>query len=169
MRKTLLAALVLAVAVSVVAQQPPDTAPQKAAMKKLEMLVGEYDGSGSMNQGPSTHTFNSHERISMELNGLVLEIHGDHTSTDGGAGFKALGVVFYDTAKKAYRFRSWTTMGQTAEFAFDFVGDRKIVWGNDQMRYTIDLSNAGTWNETGEYTMDGKNWTKFFQMTLRKK
>lgn len=172
MRKTVLAALLIAVAVAALplaAQPLPDTSVQKAAMKKLEMLIGEYEGTGTMQMGPSRHTFTSHERVEMGLDGLVIEIHGNHTATDGGAGFKALGIVFYDLAKKAYRFRSWTTMGQTAEFSFDLVNDKKIVWGNEQMRYTIDLSNAGTWTETGEFSRDGKSWTKSFEMTLRKK
>jgi hypothetical protein len=30
------------------------------------------------------------------------------------------------------------------------------------------ITDKGEWNEVGEYTLDGKTWTKFFDMTLAK-
>jgi hypothetical protein len=37
-----------------------------------------------------------------------------------------------------------------------------------QTRYTLQLNAAGQWYEVGEFSMDGEEWRKTFEMTLDK-
>ena len=38
-----------------------------------------------------------------------------------------------------------------------------------KVRYTITRTAEGAWFEIGEYSRDGQQWAKFFEMTLTKK
>ena len=50
--------------------------------------------------------------------------------------------------------------------------DKGFVWGfkepqrGVEVRYTVTLTPKNEWYEIGEYTLDGKTWTKFIEMTL---
>ena len=49
------------------------------------------------------------------------------------------------------------------------VQDRVLQWSIGQnVRFTMNLSEKDKWSEIGEFSQDGKNWMKFFEMTLQR-
>ena len=48
---------------------------------------------------------------------------------------------------------------------------RRLVWRiGSAVRYTINVDDAGTWHETGEYTRDqGRTWQQFIEMKLTRR
>lgn len=82
----------------------------------------------------------------------------------------AFAVVSYDEKAKRYRFQAYTDRGNYTE-AEAKVADGKLQWGFHmppfgQVRYTITVTEQGEWSEIGELSSDGKQWRKFFEMTL---
>ena len=63
--------------------------------------------------------------------------------------------------------RLWTTaeLKQT---------DKGFEWGFEdptrgtKVRYVMTVTDKGEWHEVGDYSQDGKTWTRFFEMTLTK-
>lgn len=155
------------------AADAPDKAAHQAAMQKFAFLVGEWEGSGSIAMGPGPRQpFTQTERIQFRHDGtlLMIEGHGKHAST-GASVHDALAIVTYDAPKGKYRFRSFAAVGRYAEAEAIVDGNRMTWWmkpGPVTVRYTIVVDN-GIWKEIGESSPDGKTWTPFFEMTLRKK
>lgn len=52
------------------------------------------------------------------------------------------------------------------------VTDKGFIWGfkepqrGVEVKYTMKLTDKGEWHEIGEYSLDGKTWTKIIEMTL---
>jgi hypothetical protein len=154
----------------------PSTAGQREAMKKLEFLVGSWKGEGWMEFIPGQRrTFKGVEIAQLRLDGLILTIDGMHRGQVGGKGeevvvHNAFALVNYDEKAKRYRFQGFTARGNH-EDAEAKVTDGQLVWGMKipqfgDVRYTIKLDNKGRWFEVGEVTLDGKEWRRFFEMTL---
>jgi hypothetical protein len=163
------------------AQGPPASsstlAAQKEAMQKVAFLVGEWKGSGWMMMGPGRkEEFTSRESVESRLDGLVLIIEGVHESSDpakkGTIVHHALAELSWDAKQSAYRFRSHLATGDESDFPGKMV-DGAFVWTfqagpGGTMRYTIKEDAQGRWNEIGERSTDGQNWSQVFGMTLDK-
>ncbi len=179
--RILLAALVCAITISngALAQgRPPDTSgPQKAAMQKLAYMAGDWQGEGWMVMGPGPReTFRGSEKVQSKLFGLALLVEGAFFAPDSAGGERpvhtTLGVITWNPTTQKYGFRYWLASGWT--------GERDLILTDDgwywempagpgaTIRYTMTLED-GAWSEIGERTTDqGKTWTKFFEMNLRK-
>ena len=160
--KQLLAALVLlfssSIALADTAAPPPDP-----AMAKLDFLVGDWKGEGwIMTREGKRETFTSTEVIRKKLLDTALVVEGTHT------GFEAMAVVTWDAKAQQYRWRSFTSRGAGVDAEARLAGERTLQWfPSESARYTIVISEAGQWTETGEYTRDGgTTWTQFFEMKL---
>lgn len=145
---------------------------QRAEMKKLDMMVGKWEGSGWMQRGPGApETFKGGETVQRKLGGLALLVEGRFVDKDGRVGHETLAVLAYDTAAKGYKFKTYLASGTGGYF------DLKLIeggwqWGFEfsggMTRYTAKFT-ADTWVETGEFSRDGgKTWVKNFEMTLKK-
>jgi hypothetical protein len=157
----------------------PPTAPaaQRDAMKKLDFLVGEWKGEGWMEFAPGQkRTFKGTEIVQSKLDGLLLSVEGLHRGRVGDKEevvvHNAFGLVSYDDKAKRYRFQAFTSRGNYEE-AEAKVSDGQLVWGMKipqfgEVRYTIKLDAKGRWFEIGEVSQDGKEWRKFFEMTLER-
>jgi hypothetical protein len=82
----------------------------------------------------------------------------------------AFAVLSYDEKANKYRFQAFTGSGNYAESEAK-LGDKSLEWGlrtpqGGEIRYTIKLNPKGQWFEIGEFSRDGKEWQKFFEMTL---
>ena len=157
----LLVGLLLAVSTAP-AVAAPTLDQKKAEIDRLDFLVGEWVGSGWMQRGPERHEFESHEMIRETLGGLVLLIEGTHT------GFSALGVVSAGDSAGHYTMRSWTSEGHGADATARIPAPGTFEWGFERVRYTITVSAAGEWAETGEYRDDSGTWRNFFRMDLKR-
>lgn len=173
--RLILAAVVILLGPAWSLAQAP-TAAERDAMKKLDFLVGEWKGEGWMEFVPGQRrTFRGTEVVQSKLGGLLVTIEGLFRGQAGGQTeevivHNAFAVVSYDENAKRYRFQAHTARGGH-EDAEATVGDGQLVWGMKvpqfgDVRYTIKRDDMGRWFEVGEVSRDGKDWRKFFEMTL---
>lgn len=149
---------------------PPTPSPTRIdAMKKVEFMLGTWNGEGWMQMGPQKHVFVSNETVTREVDGLALVVKGLHTS-EGRVVHNALGVLSAND-DGTYAFHTWLANGRSGIYKGEWK-DGAFVWGMDtpmgKMRYTIRLDAQGRWHETGEMSRDGQAATQFFEMTLAK-
>jgi hypothetical protein len=172
------ALLLLLPAATGLGQDAKAPAVQQEAMKKLSFLTGEWKGESWTELVPGQrHTSMGTETVQSKLGGLLLVIEGVHRRKGGekDAGqivHTAFGVVSYDEKAKRYRFQAYTNGGNYTE-AEAKVADEKLEWGFripqlGDVRYTITMNEKGQWFEIGELSTDGKQWRKFFEMTLER-
>jgi hypothetical protein len=147
---------------------------QRAEMKKLDWLTGNWKGAGWIQMGPQGRKeFTQTEAIQSKLDGLVLIIEGQgKAKEDGSTVHSALAFVSYDERAKTFRWRAFTAEGRQTDTVAT-VGTHTLEWGLDipqrgRMRYTIKLNEKGEWHEVGEMSQDGRTWHKFFEMTLQR-
>ncbi|MBV9493577.1 MAG: hypothetical protein JOZ54_04985 [Acidobacteria bacterium] len=151
----------------------PSLAADDAPMKKVAWLAGTWQGDGwIIGRGDEKSTFHQTEVVKLEAGDLVLVIDGTGKDDKGKVVHDAFAVVDYDSAAKQYRWHSWRAGGGDHQTAPE-VSDGRFVWGMDvqggKMRYTITKTAEGKWFEVGEFTRDGAQWSKFFEMTLTRK
>jgi hypothetical protein len=145
-----------------------DLAAQKAAMSKLDAIKGRWLGQGERFMPDGTkYNFAQTMRIEPHASGLVITIEGQSlrqgaadSNKPGGGSFA---VVTYDDKAKAYEFRSFG-FGEMVPAVAELVDANTFRWtaaaGPAKLRFTIDLSKPGVWNELGERSGDGgKTWT----------
>jgi len=178
MRKIIMLLLLCAVPQLLSAQTHDNNTPQRAEMKKLNFLVGQWKGTGWFEMGPGRRsTFTQTEHVQNKLDGLALLIEGLGRGQLGGKGeevvvHNALAVVSFDAQQKQHRFRAYRADGMYVDTTAQ-VSDRALVWSFQDPRaghikFTITLNDKGEWFEIGELSRDGKAWYKFFEMTLQR-
>lgn len=158
--------------------QMPSTA-SAAEMKKLDFLTGDWKGEGWIEMGPGGRsTFKQTEAVQSKLNGLVIIVEGLGTGKMASSGqegvvHNALAVISYDSAARKYLFRAFRADGNYIDANVTPI-EKGLIWSfrppqqGGEIRYTIKLTDAGQWLEIGEFSMDGKQWRKFFEMTLQR-
>lgn len=156
--------------------QPPAPPPAVAAIKRLDFLQGRWEGTGWIQMGPQRATFRQEEMVRTAAGGTVLIIDGLGRSADEGQKgrvvHQAFGVLSFDAARQAFRWRAYRADGQEVE-ATPEVSENRFVWGFEgngmKVRFTITKTDAGEWLEIGEMTRPGTAEPfKFFEMTLRR-
>ena len=158
-------------------QAPVPPAAQVEAVKKLDLWVGEWMGTGWASAGgDARQDFTIVEKVQRKVGGSVLLIEGRGTKkADQGEEVvvhEALAVVSYDDKAKRYRWRAHDLRGQAIDVE-PKVADGGIEWGfksEDRpvtVRFTIKFDEK-RWHEVGEASTDGKTWHKFLEMTLER-
>ena len=155
------------------------TAAAADEMKKLDWWVGEWKGEAWIQMGPGKPQYVLQtERVQSKAGGRVLTVDGlgRQKLENGAAGdvvHDAFAVITWDDAKKAYRFDAYTAREGYVPATIELTGEHKATWGfttpqGGKVRYTINLTEKGEWHEVGEFSRDGNQWMKFFEMTLTK-
>src|SRR5215469_2128599 len=87
----------------------PDTESQRAAMKKLNFLVGEWAGEARLLRRPGEPTeLVQTEEALYRLDGLILTIEGvGRTKSDGRPNLQAFAVISYDDETRTFRMRAF--------------------------------------------------------------
>src|SRR5437868_14405276 len=83
MKKFTALLFLLALPISALAQMPSPTT-QLNEMKKLSYMVGQWKGSGWMEQTGKRNAFSDMETVQSKLNGLALLVEGKFNSQVGG-------------------------------------------------------------------------------------
>src|SRR6476620_4024564 len=161
------AIFVLAVFVgSTLAQSAQSTDAVKTAMKKLDKLVGQWEGSGWIQQGPKRETLAGTENVQSKVQGLAILIEGKFANPEGKVIHETLAAMSYDAKIGNYRMKTYLASGLGGEHDFKAVGEN-FEWGFETggmtIRYTITPTGL-KWLEIGAFSRDGKAWTKFFEM-----
>jgi hypothetical protein len=167
----LIAVLSVGFAFSCYAQQQPNVAAQREAMKKLEFLVGKWSGDASVARGPGEPMkLIQTEDVQYKMDGLVLLIEGTGRNPDGQVAFRALATVSYDDAASTYHFRAYNG-GRYLDTELNVVPNG-FAWGFTsgpvKVSNTMRLSEKGEWVETTETTIGATPPRKSVEMTLRR-
>jgi len=167
-RQILLTSIVLWAGLMAVSAQENTSDLQRSEVKKLESMVGQWKGSGWIQQGAKRETFTGTENIQRKLDGLALLIEGNFSNSEGKVIHETLAVLDFNVKAAKYRFRTYLASGMSGEQDFKIVADG-FEWGFQTpagtIRYTIKTAND-VWLESGEFSKDGKSWVKFFEMKL---
>lgn len=173
MKKTAAVLLLSLLPLTSAAQAPAPAQP--AEMRRLDFLVGRWQGEGWILLGPGgRHTFRQTENVERKVGGAALLVEGLGRSKDpGDAGaviHSAFAVVSYDRKAGAFRWHALRADGDPIDTQLK-VSENMLIWGiphpsGGEMRFTIKLNEKGQWFEVGEFSRDGKTWQKFFEMTL---
>lgn len=146
---------------------------QRAAMEKLRPMVGEWQGTGWILGPEGRAEFTGGEIVQSKLDGLALLVEGAFFREEAGRKIPThttLGVITFDPASNAYRFKSWLATGTTGERELKLI-DQGWEWEikNPQgtIRYRATFSHD-EWFEFGERSRDGSSWQKFFEMRLKR-
>jgi VCBS repeat-containing protein len=113
------------------------------------------------------------------VGGAVLLIEGFHKGKPPGQDGKeeevttheSLSMLLYDANAKRYRFIAYTARQGYGEFEVKLIDGGwqwEMVSPASKQRFTITHTEKDEWSETGETSQDGKNWHKFFEMTLHR-
>ncbi|MDP9192897.1 MAG: hypothetical protein M3P06_14440 [Acidobacteriota bacterium] len=147
-------------------------------MGKLDFLIGEWKGEAWMQRGPGKPEYYLQtEKVTPKAGGkaLLVEGLGRKKLEDGSAGeviHDAIALISWDKTKKNYRFDAHVAQQESVDTAIEVTAPNTAMWGFDtpqgKIRFTIRLTDKGEWNEIGEFSRDGANWMKFFEMTLTK-
>lgn len=154
-------------------------ANRAAAMKKLDFLLGEWQGTGWIIIGRERKEFTVRESLRPKLDGKIVVVEGLGKSVDEKTGIEkvvhdAYGVFSYDEASGGISFIWFKGGGERGETGIEF-GDKSFVWSFEMpenkvtVRFTEKLTDKGNWQEIGEVSRDGgATWFKFFEMELSK-
>lgn len=163
--------------ISFIQSQPPTNESQEK-MKSLQFLAGDWEGDGWISFGPDqVHQFNQTEKVQYKLEGAILMIEGkgiDKNSTPENQRIihMAFAILNYDQHKQTYLIRAYKANGQYVDSDVK-VGENSLVWGFEisqgKVKYIIKINEKGQWHEVGQFSRDGENWVKNFEMTLNKK
>jgi len=145
-------------------------------MKKLDYMVGQWQGTGWISRGAGRQTFAGTETVQRKLGGVALLVEGNFKGKLPGAAqdttvHETLAVISYDDKAKRYRFQTYLATGSTGDHELAITEDG-WQWGmqtpRGNVRYTFKLTEKGEWFEIGEFSQDGTSWQKFFEMTLQR-
>ena len=154
--------------------RPPDVEAQKAAMKKLAFLVGEWSGEASVLRGPSQFLkLAQTESAQFKLDGLVLVIEGvGRTKADGKLALQALGLISFDDETGTYKMRAFND-GRWLETEVKLAdGENSISWGFElgefKTRTVMRINENGEWTELGELVIGDRPAQKMTDLRARR-
>lgn len=154
-----------------------DTEKQRERMALMQVMHGQWLGQGEryLADGES-YSFTQTLEIRPESGGLITTIAGqslhhmqaldDRSTLRPGNG--SFAVLMYDEENEDYLFRSFG-FGLLIEARAEFVKPRVFRWtvaGPVMLRFTIDLTEDGVWEELGERSRDGgQSWEPTNRLT----
>jgi hypothetical protein len=147
--------------------QAPTIEAQRAAMKRLDFLVGEWSGQASAARGPGVVVdLVQSEVAQFKLDGLVLMIEGvGRTKSDGKLALQALGLISFDDASDGYRMRAYND-GRWLETDVTLLEDGTgLSWGFSlgeiSTKSVLRINDKGEWTELAEITIGASSpWQK---------
>jgi hypothetical protein len=158
--------------ITFLAQQPrtPDLDAQRAAMKKLEFLVGKWTGEARMlrAQGEPLVMIQT-EEAQYRLDGLILSIEGvGRNRADGKLALQAFGIVSYDDETGTYRMRAFND-GRFLETEVKLI-DKGFTWGFALGPYrtssVMRIDDKGNWTEQHEIAIGAQAPKKFMELSV---
>lgn len=153
--------------------QTPNIEAQRAAMKMLSFLVGEWSGEASAARGPGVVVELSQTEVAQfKLDGLVLMIEGvGRTKSDRTLALQALGLITFDDATGTYRMRAYND-GRWLETEVNLLGDGKsLSWGFSlgeiRTKSVLRINEKGEWAELAEITIGGRPPQKLMELLVK--
>lgn len=152
----------------------PDLNAQRAAMKKLEFLVGKWAGEARLMRGSGEWVdLQQSEEAQYKLDGLILVIEGlGRTKSDGHSVLQALGVISFDDETATYRMRAFND-GRFLESEVKLLEqDKGIRWGFALGQITtqsvLRINQTGEWTELAEIKIGSEAPKKLLELAVRR-
>jgi hypothetical protein len=148
----------------------PDLDAQRAAMKKLEFMVGKWAGEARALRRPGEPVpMIQTEEAQYKLDGLVLLIEGvGRTKADGKLALQALGVMSYDDETGTYRMRAFND-GRVLETEVKLV-EKGMAWGFTVGQYrtksVMTIDEKGDWTELHEIAIGSQPPRKLMELRV---
>jgi hypothetical protein len=161
----------IALFVPQMAQGP--TPGELEAMRKLDFLVGNWEGEGWMTlPGGAKETFKGTEFVQKKLHGKALLVEGRFTDKDGKVVHETLAVITFDESTKKYKIQTHLFNRPGGDFELT-VGMNSFAWKIDvqqgpKINYSMNLEN-GHWIEIGRADIPNGPTVDFLRMDLTKK
>jgi uncharacterized protein DUF1579 len=152
----------------------PDLAAQRAAMSRLDFLVGKWAGEARVWRGPGQPAeLLQTEDAQYKLDGLVLLIEGvGRTKSDGRPVLQALGLISYDDESNTYRMRAFND-GRFLETEVKLLEEGQgLTWGfalgEFKTKSVLRINDNGEWTELHEITIGSQPPKKLMELTVRR-
>ena len=153
----------------------PDLEAQRAAMKKLDFLIGSWTGEAHVLRASGESTeLNQTEQAQYKLDGLLLLIEGiGRTKLESRPILQALGLVSYDDETGTYRMRAFND-GRFLETELKLLNDGVgLTWGftvgDVRTNSVLRINENGEWTELHEITIGPQPARKLMEVTVRPK
>ena len=171
MKKQIILCLLVASSLFLNAQSPEEV--QKVAMEKLSWIEGTWQGLAWTQMGPQRDTFQMTENISFELDRTIIEVEGIGSDISGELAHHAKAVISYNANTQKYQWHAWRIPGGIFSEHETQLSEKGFTWAMEVpqggIRYLVTHTDDDGWFETGEFSSDGENWTKIFEMDLKRK
>lgn len=160
--------------IAFIAQQlrTPDLDAQRAAMKKLEFLVGKWSGEARMLRAAADPlVMIQTEEAQYKLDGLILIIEGvGRNKGDGKPALRAFGIVSYDDETGTYRMRAFND-GRFLETEVKLI-DKGFTWGFVLGPYrtssVMRIDEKGDWTEQHEIAVGAEPPKRYMELRVTK-
>ena len=158
------------------AQTPhaPDVQTQRAAMHKIQFLVGTWSGRARVWRGPDSPVdLIQTEQVTYKLDGLILAIEGvGNNKSDGKVMLQALGLISFDDETGAYRMRAFNDgRWLESEVLLDDSG-KGLRWGftinNIKTNSALRIDENGDWTELHQVAIGSEPSRKFMEVTVKR-
>lgn len=162
---------------AVTGQEHKPLSAQLQAMKKFNLWVGQWIGSGwALSENGQRIEFTLAEKVERKVGGTVLLVEGHGTrKNDKGAEIvthDGLVVVSFNEKTNRYHWHGHDVSRGTIDAELKLI-DGGFEWAFKAeeraatIRFTIKI-NEKQWHELGEVSIDGKNWHRFMEVTLQR-
>ena len=174
-RMLVLASLGLSLSAAALRAQMPDGSSNRAAIGKLDFMVGRWTGEAWMQRGSERVQTTMTETVERRLDGVVLQVEGRGVVPAVAGGeprvvHHAFAVISFDAQAGAYGLRSYLASGLFGDFVLTLIPGG-VIWSRDvpggRVRNTARIAN-GEWHEVGEFSRDGVSWTPIMEIRLRR-
>ena len=152
----------------------PDLEAQRAALKKLDFLIGKWAGEARLRRGPGESIeLLQTEEAQYKLDGLILVIEGvGRTKASGQPVLQALGIISYDDESRMYRMRAFND-GRFLETQVKLLEEGLgMTWGfalgEFKTSSILRINEKGEWTELAELTIGSEPPKKLLELTVRK-
>jgi hypothetical protein len=152
----------------------PNLESQRAGMKKLNFLVGEWAGEARVLRGPGASLeLIQTEEARYKLDGLILTIEGvGRTQADGKPILQALGVISYDDESNTYHMRAFND-GRFLESEVTLQEDGEgmtwgFVLGEIKTKSVMRINDKGEWTELHEITIGSQPSKQLMELVVRR-
>ncbi len=158
------------------AQMPrtPNVETQRAAMKKLEFLVGEWSGEASVLRGAGQFVdLTQTESAQFKLDGLLLVIEGvGRAKSDGSPVLQALGLISFEDDAGIYCMRAFND-GRWLETEVKLAdGEDSLSWGfalgEIRTSTVLRINDQGEWTELGELVIGDRPPQQMIHLRVRR-
>ncbi len=152
----------------------PNLEVQRAAMKKLDFLVGKLAVEANLLRGAGEPVaLVQTEEAQFRLGGLILEIEGiGRTKLDNKTALQALGIISFDDETGTYYMRAFND-GRFLETDVKLLADGKsLTWGFAlgaiRTSSVLRINEKGEWTELAEITIESQPARKLLELTVRR-